>query len=346
MKFELKYLKRGLKILIFSLSINIYGQNDKKILIPFSENGDTSYWYLNRYERYKKLNLTNIETNTDDFHFRLWLNGQIVEIWTQDNKTFFGALINYIDSNERFDIKKQKTNTYKTFSNQVQLDTSIARQTYILYKTINSIPTEDSIIEWKSGLDGITYVFEISTPTFYSFKSYWTPSIQDSNLIEAKQIQKFIDEINQILNLDVEYDKFFSTLKPGCYTINHCLIMTKLSQEQIDFILENKPYMDYLNSVKDTLNNYLSDTLTKILNKYGDLKCNNIKFLLVFSEKNKLIKITTNNDLHDFMEKILFYKCRRKIKKAFKLIKVDFVHSKIVYWKELHYMDKKVKIIN
>ncbi len=327
------------------LTTTAYGQNNKTINIPHHKNRDSTLWYKWQHEREDKLKLTNLISCTENFHFRFWTTGQAVDIWTNDYKSFFGRLTNYSYSYEPFDYDKQKRKPSRTFSNQVQLDTSLARQSYCLINAISSIPDQDSITGWGQGFDGITYFFETSTPVYYSFKRYWTPTAQDSNLIEAKQIQKFVDSIYTILNLSIEFDKFFTTLKPGLYTNDNFMISRKLTEKQIETWKKYKPNRDYMASVKDTLNNYLSDTLTKIFQKYGELECYN-HFYLKFSKKNTLIKITTNSHFLNFKDRMDSYKCRRKIRKAFKDVQFDFVHSKVSYWKAIYYEDKKVRIID
>jgi len=331
-------------LLIVVLSIASYGQNNKIFNIPSYKSGDTTLWYKWQHERDDKLKLPHLPSSTENFHFRFWTNGQAVDIWTSDYKSFFGLLTNYTDSYEAYDMDKQKRKPSTTFSNQVQLDTSLARQSYNLIKAISSIPSEDSIKGWGLGCDGISYLFETSTPDYCSFKSYWTPTAQDSDLIEAKQIQKFVDDIYALLNLRVEYNKFFATLKPGSYTNDHFIIRIKPSEKQIENFKKYKPYRDYLDSVNDTLNNYLSDTLTKIFQKYGELECYD-QFSLKFSKKNKLAKITTYSEFLDFEERMDYYKCKRKIRKAFRHVRVDFVHSKVGYRRKLDYTDKKITIM-
>ncbi len=326
------------------MTIAGYGQINKVINIPSNKNGDTTFYYKWQHERDNKLKLTHLSSCTDKFHFRFSVNGQIVDIWTNDYKRFFGLLTNYTDSYEPYDADNQKRKPSITFSNQVQLDTLLARQAYTLVKAISSIPSEDSIKGWGVGFDGITYLFETSTPTHYSFKSYWTPTAQDSNLIEARQIKKFVDDIDSLLNLRTEYDKFFATLKPGSYTSDHFMITTKPTEKQIKSWEKHKPYREYLDSVKDTLNHFLSDTLTKIFQKYDDFECYN-QFFLKFSKKNKLKKVTTNKKFSDFEDRKEYNRCRRKIRKAFRHVKANFVHSKVGYWKELSYSDKRIIIL-
>jgi hypothetical protein len=336
-------LKNKLTLILLILIIKtVDGQINKRINIPKSENGDTTLWYKWQHERGNNLKLQYLLTSTDTFHFRFWTTGQAVDIWTTDYKVYNGLITNHTDSYE-YDLKKQERKPATTFSNQVEIDTISARQVFDLVKAISKIPSQDSIRGWGTGLDGISYLFETSTPTTYSFKSYWTPTIQNNSIVEAKQIEAFVEKIYSILNLKLEYDKFFSTLKPGSYTTGF-IIMTRLTDKQVEHWKKNKPYKDYLDSVKDTLNNYLSDTLTKIFQKNGGLACSD-QFFLKFSKNNKLKKITTNTDFFDFYDRMDYYKCRRKIRKAFRQVRIDFVHSKVGYMKELGYWDEKIVIM-
>ena len=198
-------------------------QSNKQKNIPINKNGDTTLWYIWRHKRDDDIKLKHLITSTDSIHFRFWTNGQAVDIWSNDYKIFYGQLTNYADKYE-----KKENKPLKTFSNQVQIDTSLPRKTFELIKTINNIPSEDSIKDWKQGNDGIEYLFESSTPNYYAFKHYWTPHAQESTLVEAKQIQSFVDKIYLMLNLKVEYDKFFETLKSGSYSNDGFIMMSKI----------------------------------------------------------------------------------------------------------------------
>ena len=89
------------------------------------------------------------------------------------------------------------------------------------------------------------------------------------------------------------------------------------------------------------MNNYLTDTLTKIFKANRDSLSEYKNYYLKFSSKNKLIKITTHEGFDDRKD---FNKNRHKIIKAFKQVQIDFVHSKISYWKKLKYVGNTVNI--
>lgn len=179
------------------------------------------------------LKLPQLINSTDTFHFRFWTNGQAIDIWSNNYKIFYGQISNFTNTYVSYDMEKQKSKPSKLIFNQTQLDTLLARHAFELIKTVEKIPSQDSIRGWSRGFDGITYLFEVSTPASYTFKNYWTPQAQDSILIAATQIQAFVDTIYSLLNLKKEYDAFFETLPPGSYTNDNYLITTKMSKRQM-----------------------------------------------------------------------------------------------------------------
>ncbi len=319
------------------------GQVNKKMNIPSYGKGDTTFWYEWQLGRDNKTGLPHLTTSTDTFHFRIWLDGQAVDIMTADYKTFTGILTNYIDSYEETNKKTLKSEPAKTFYTYVLLDTASARKTFELIKTVSSIPSQDSVAGWSRGCDGITYIFETSMPSYYSFKSYWTPGAQKSTLTEAIQIQNFVDTIVVLLNLKEEQDKFHATLKSGAYSLDHFGVMFIPSERQKKKWKKYEPHWNYLQSINDTLNNYLSDTLTKIFIA-NTISIDFRQYFLIFSRHNRLKKIKTNHEFIDFESRIEFYRDKRKIRKAFRKVRIDFVHAKRRYGKELGYWEGKVLV--
>jgi hypothetical protein len=323
--------------LLCILTTYSYGQKNKLL------SGDTAFWYKLQYEKEETLGLKHLLESNDSFHFRFWTDKQTVDIWTT-NGTYYDAVVtSYTNSYDPYDEEKKTRKTSVTYQSQFRFDTSTARQAFELTKSINIIPTDKLIKNWKQGFDGIEYIFEVTTPLSYDFKTYWTPTAQDSNLIEAKVIQKFVITLDSLLEMYHKYQNFFATLKPATYINGGPMITTKLTPKQIAYYKKTKPYRDYLASISDTLNQYLSDTLTKIFMKLGEPKCYD-QFFLKFSPTNKLLKITTNSKFTDKADKHEFIKCKEMIMGAFKNVRVDFVHSQVDYWKELSFWDGKVNI--
>jgi hypothetical protein len=332
------------QIFLISLITTAYGQTSRQISIPQYKNGDTTLWYIWQQEKDDKLKLPHLISTTDSFHFRFWKEGQAVDIWTNDYQTVFGQLINYTNSYQSHDDDKRKQKPGKTFSSAVQLDTLLALQVMELMKTIDSIPSEESINGWENGCDGVTYILETSTPTHYYFKSYWTPTAQDSTLLEAKQIQSFVNSVTTLLSLNEEYNKFFGALKPGSYR-EGMVVTTKFTRQQRKRWVKDIPHRQYLESIEDTLNQYLSDTLTKRLAALGGINCYS-PFVLQFSPKNKLTKISLDKHFYDLVDRMEYRKCKRKIRSAFSEVEARFVNCKRSYSKIFNYYDNNVTIIN
>lgn len=309
-------------------------QIKKQVDIPFYQNGDTSFMYRYQKRKVAQIGLPDLITSQDAFHFRFWVNGQVIDIWSADHKTFHGQLTNYTESYEEYNMKKQEQPPSAFFFNQTVLDSFTSRTVFELAGAVISIPQQDSIEGWSHGNDGETFVFETSTSSFYSFKDYWTPSVFVTELSEAKQIQEFADTLRVLLNLEEEYDKFFETLKPGSYTTDNFMIMTKSSKRQSQKWKKYEPHWQYMETVRDTLNHYLSDTLAKIF-LANNISIEPRQYFLYISRHNRLKKIRTNYEFLQFSDRLEFLRDKKKIRKAFRHIHIDFVHAKRSYGVEL-----------
>jgi hypothetical protein len=197
-----------------------FGQT-KIINIPTYKNYqnqiDTTLWFKWKDSLAEKLNLSNLQTSNDIFHFRFWTDIQAVDIWTTDSSTYFGTVTNYA---QRYNRKLYSKGIYqidKVFSNKINLDSSKARKIFNLLGTLNivNIPTDDKIKGWQHGFDGTEYIIETSNKSQYDFKTYWTPSLFADTLIEAKQIQTLVDRLFNDFKIGSYYDKL--KLRDGNY---------------------------------------------------------------------------------------------------------------------------------
>jgi len=211
-------------IIITSIATSVFGQTVKTISIPtyvnYKNEIDTTLWYKWKYDLAKQINLKNLQTSTDTFHFRFWTDKQALDIWTSDHKTYFGLLTNYA---QRYDDKLLRKNIYKVgkvYSKQSVLSNSKAKSIFnIIHQlSIDTIPSDDKIKGWKQGFDGVEFLIETSTPSRYDFKTYWTPGIFTDSLPEAKQIQAFVDYLQNDFKI---YDYYKALRLPsGRYKIN------------------------------------------------------------------------------------------------------------------------------
>jgi len=323
--------------LLCILTSHGYGQRNKTLT------GDTAFWYDLQHKKVQALGLQQLLPSTDSFHFRFWTGNQAVDIWSTDGTYYEAVVTSFTNSYVPYNAEKKKKKPSVLYQSQFRFDTSLARKAFELTKSIDTIPTDKSIKNWKQGFDGIIFILEATTASSYSFKTYWTPSVQDSNLTEARMIQKFADDLHSLLDLGQKYRIFFATLKPGTYINDGPSSILKLTPKQIAYFKKMKPYRDYLASISDTLNQYLRDTLTKLFTTIGKPMCYE-QFFLQFSPDNKLLKITTNSKFTDKEDKQEFNKCKKMIMEAFKYIRVEFVRSQIAYWKEISFWEDDIYI--
>jgi len=316
-------------VLLVILTTQCFGQPEKKI------SGDTSFWFNEQKDDSSKFGLSNLMTSQDSFHFRFCTAGHIIDIWTQDGKVYKGNLVIYT-----FGYKEQKAERgYTPFTGPLYdtiaaLDSNSARKAYALIKSVSQIPSQNAIKGWQSGFDGVEYIFQVSTPSTFNFRSYWTPLAQDSTLIEAKIIEKFVSDLDSLASYKSNCRKFTGSLKPGPYANGGGMVMIKLTPEQNAYYRRTKPYRDYLDSVRSHLNKYLSDTLTRLIENQG-LHLSFCDIFLKFSTENKLIKVKTADELTGKEDRRNFRLCRKAIIDAFRSIEINFVHSQLAYWKEV-----------
>jgi hypothetical protein len=149
-------------------------------------------------------------------------------------------------------------------------------------------------------------------------------------------------------NLDTLYERFENQLARGkCYTRNGFLSLCFFSEKEEKIYEKNKPYREYLNSVRDSLKRYLDDTLAKLFNKLGPVECHYEPFYLKFSTKNELIKVATNKKVNDADDRKELKECKAKIEEAFKHVHENFVKAKKPYTLNLSFdSENKPSTIN
>lgn len=203
---------------------SVYGQTEKVVTIPtyktYKNEVDTTLWFKWKHDLAKQINLKDLQTSTDTFHFRFWTDIQAIDIWTINYNSYIGVVTNYA---QRYDDKLLRKGIYKVgkvYSNQVILDSSKAKQLFNIIDKISivDIPTDDKISGWQQGFDGEEFLIETSTPKQYDFKTYWTPRIFADTIKEAKQIQTFVDFLYKDFKIYDYYQKL--KLPEGSYQRN------------------------------------------------------------------------------------------------------------------------------
>lgn len=196
------------------ISTAVLGQNRQLHIETFAD-GDSSLWYKWQMELCNKIELDTVQKTKYNLYFRLWTSAQAIDIWEDIKGQRLGKITSWT---EEFNQIEQKL-TNQIFFKQENLDSSQVAKMWTITDSskIKDIPDENFITEWEQGYDGITYIIETATKKDYFFKTYWTPSAQDS-LKEAIIVQDFIDKILTYSNATKFWNNFSVTIPSEYYS--------------------------------------------------------------------------------------------------------------------------------
>lgn len=209
---------KALYILVFATLLIVYqsfGQS-RKIHLP-KRNGKVStydFWYADILKFSEKLGLKPLKDSPYEFHFRVWTENQVLDIWQNSQNIFSGSLTlwaeeyTYDDGPSRTFFKQYK----------VSSKTVLGIKNLIDSHKILTIPSDSEIKGWNQGCDGITYKLEFCDRQNYYFKSYWTPSVIE-NVPEAKIILHFILKIRENGNYERLWKAFVQKIPYHMYVI-------------------------------------------------------------------------------------------------------------------------------
>lgn len=184
-----------LSIIIFTFCTgNIFAQENKKY--ELTKDSDTLYYH--KYEKpiIKKLKLIHPEENKNFFRFSS--DKYYLELSDESNK-----YVMYVD--EIWEGKK----TGQTFIKEFDLTEKQVSEIKHLRSSLKiyEIPSDRQIKDWTFGFDGIIYKFELKDGHTYSYKHYWTPTVQQK-FIESNTINYFVIKIDKIIDYQENKKKF------------------------------------------------------------------------------------------------------------------------------------------
>ena len=233
-------MKTLLTIINLFFLTTLFGQTKTHNNIKYS-NGDTSIWYKYQLIVINDLSLTRLDTSSSLFYFRIWKTNQVLDVWKNKEGSYSGLLTTWVT--EHTPNNEKQTDRTLIDKKSLQLDSVKLIIELIESSQILKLPTDDSIKGWRHGFDGLTYITEYSTQTSYSFKTYWTPTAQDTSLNEAKFVQSFVDTIFNLSNAKTIWQNFQKSIPYECYNVGGsigCKVVTK--KEKRRFTKERKNY--------------------------------------------------------------------------------------------------------
>jgi hypothetical protein len=181
--------------------------------------------YNTRTGKYQVLPTGDLKTSTNRFALKISFTNYIFEISSNKDNQFAGHLIVFTSSYQEGDYNGRFSQNYFT-EHTVSSDT--ARMIYDLFtrEGIERIPTDKDIDGWRYGFDGITYTVETTLDGNYSKKTYWTPSAF-KEIKEAVVLDHFFSDVKALLQLQVKWDSFSSSLPRGkAYRYGSMMVVT------------------------------------------------------------------------------------------------------------------------
>ena len=212
----------------------VHGQVKKQIDIPmqydkYKQREDTGFDYKYITKKVNDSKLADLRLSTQQFHLRIWSERDVVDIWCDDNKVYYGEFVDFIYGDK---IKKSENKQYNYKNGLVywskSIDTAMATQIIRIMDSLDifSIPSSDTIAGWgkpdangqlMSVADGECFWVEYSTPQKYILRDYCNPDIY-KNVKEAVAINEMLLRLKHILNLRDAWETFERGLPEGDYS--------------------------------------------------------------------------------------------------------------------------------
>jgi len=180
-------------------------------------------------------NLRPVPTTTFKAHFRISLEGQIIDFYTYDNVIYHGKLTNYTIEYKYTTVENngqtsKQSKQYQYVFEQVDLAPSKVRKAVKkLLKTGQSkIPTDALIASWKTRFydcGAISFQFNINGQ--YTRQTFRCPWGQKDEVAFKNTILGNYKMLRATLELDSLYSTFENKLPGGTYSSNGYLMMHK-----------------------------------------------------------------------------------------------------------------------
>jgi hypothetical protein len=297
-----------------------------------------------------KVKQIDIEESDYAFYFRFRLSGQTVDIFSHDHITFQGIIINSVKEYSRVKFEGDyRTRATKLHSEQVPIDSSLAAS--VARKIIDSgqpsIPTDSLIGSWNRWYFHCgSLKFEMKYDQKFIKQSYHCPWSQPDTAEFKEVILANYNLLKQDLKLDSIHHTFWTTLPKGkTYSTNGYGMTYLLTDKQEIAWIKDQPRKDYLRSIKDTVDNYLTTELQKRKINPEQMSCRE-NYQLTFNVNGKLQKLQLPrhekpnilDGLGWYIEdKIEIRRCKRFIRRIFREVNLSAFNLQHKVYRTLSY---------
>ena len=192
----------------------------------FSQTDNISFWQQHMNKYISGLKMESLENQNIKVGYRIWAPHQVVELIQVDDSTFNGHIINFIAKSS----KKEKERGL--VSHKIKIPHKIAKDLIgkLKEQRIEVLPDSYDVEGYVNGLDGLTYIFEISTPEKYRVYSYWSPEseyYQDPQIEEVRNVRNILAALNNEFNLWKLFTDFRDRLPSGTYSYGGVILQIK-----------------------------------------------------------------------------------------------------------------------
>lgn len=296
--------------------------------------------------------LPDVSKSTFKTHIRLRLNGQIVDLFSEDNKTFNGFLTYYVyqSLSNRNKKKKSKSTGDKIIVQKILLNSDTCTQ--VAHKILNSGQLQIPSLR-QDALDCATIKFSFKINSLYCEQDFDCMNFPQNSIKEKAIVDSNLKLIRRKFNLQspynslihqIPYEDVYTYSDGGMDVITLDFSGRNYNRRQARIFRKRKANGKYLDSVQSYVNEFLETELARILNKEYWQECCNDDYILHFSKRNRLFKIITDKSSFEKGDTRNFRHRKRKLRKAFRRIGSGFIHSKFKYIKELNF-DEGIPII-
>jgi len=207
-------LKKKLHIILITIFISSlsFGQTEK-----------VSFWNSYIEADRIKIELPKYDSLNFEKAYRIWTDYQVVELIKFNDTTYSGLLVNFTSKTNRKGIHK------KTIFQKITIPNKTVKKliTELNSENIEILPDSNEVDGYVNGLDGKTYIFEISANKKRRVYSFWEPEserYQDPLIKEVKNVRNILNKINSEFNLWEYFVKFRDRLPSGHYSYGMILL--------------------------------------------------------------------------------------------------------------------------
>lgn len=335
-----------ISILILLISRNVFGQEGK---LRFTR-VDTSCHYNSETKAFLDsfyFDLPDFSKSLHQTHIRVCFLGRIVDLFSEDNEKFIGVVTNYVYQTIEPKDKKAPKSEF-LISNKFPLDSTNCKNAvnFLLESKQHQFLMDSLDKSWHNfffDCDFVTFYFKFSDTL--TSQAFVCPYGQNDSAFGKKIVTTNISFLYQELKLESLKDSFISLIPNDCdecsYSFGGNVVFAKLrtiilNKRQAKLYSQKRVNKIYLDSISNSLDSFIQLKLVRLIPKaqrkefYDD-------YILHFSKRNRLQKVTTDFTYFLGDDKKDFRKCRRKLKKVFRKINPDFVHSKFGFDKKLQF---------